>query len=174
MSDDSWHDDAAKTVRTLQIIVAALVAGTLFFLLIALTIAPRGKPPTSPLPISLTLIAAALVGVGLIARAVVLSGIVTNARRKLVNGSDPTEDDAGGDAKYVLSVFQTKTIISGALFEGWAFFATIAYLIEASPIALGLAALLILGVAAHFPTPSGTIAWVERQLEKVQQEKSFR
>jgi hypothetical protein len=151
-----------------------LVVGTLFFLLIALTLAPRGRPPASPLPISLTLIAVAFAGVGLIARAVVLPSIVTKARGKLVNESAPSKDGGSGDAKYLLSVFQTKTIISGGLFEGWAFLATIAYLVEGNPIAFALAILLILGLAAHLPTPSRAIAWVERQLEKVEQEKSFR
>jgi hypothetical protein len=186
MSDDSWHEDATKTARTLQIIVAALCAGTLFFLVIALSMAPLLKPPAAIRPISITLFAFAFVGVGLIARAILLWKITTKARREILNGTytplDPSQwirpvplDDGGcRDAKYLLSVFQPKTIMIAALFEGWAFFAAIAYLLEGGPLSLGLTVVLILGVAAHFPTRSRAIGWVERQLEAVGQEKAMR
>jgi hypothetical protein len=186
MSDDSWHDDATKTARTLQIIVAALCAGTLFFLVIALSVAPLLKPPAAIRPISLTLFAFAFVGIGLVARAILLWKITAKARREILGGTytplgssqrikpAPVEDGGCRDAKYLLPVFQAKTIMSAALFEGWAFFAAIAYLLEGGPVGLGLTLALILGMAAHFPTRSRTIGWVERQLEMVGQEKMLR
>ena len=51
------------------------------------------------------------------------------------------------------------------MFEGWAFFALIAYLVEGSPVALGLGILLALAIAAHFPTQSRAVRWVEQELE---------
>lgn len=174
-------------MRILQVIVAALFAGTLFFLLIALTFVPQAKPPHPILPISLTMIAAALLVVGLIARAAVLWNVTAKARREIANGTyqplarqrvAPLPSDVADkppdpcrDATYLLSVFQTKTIISAALFEGWAFFATVAYLIEGDPLGVGLAIVLIIGVAAHFPTQSRAIAWVEQQLELLEQKE---
>ncbi|MGA2065879.1 MAG: hypothetical protein ABSG86_12975 [Thermoguttaceae bacterium] len=166
MSDDSWHEDAAKTARTLQILVAAMCAGILFFLVIALSMGPVLKPPATMQPISLTVIAFALVGLGLIARAILLWKITTKARREILSGaytpidpsrrSRPVPSADGGcrDAKYLLSVFLPKTIISAALFEGWAFFAAIAYLLEGSPVGLGLAlAFCVFGEAIDMPHP---------------------
>jgi hypothetical protein len=186
MSDDAWHEDASKTVRILQSIVAAMCAGMLIFLVIALSMAPLLKPPAAIRPISITLIAFAFVGLAQIARAILLWKITTKARREILSGtytpldprrrisSVPVEDGGCRDAKYLLPVFQAKTIMSAALFEGCGFFAAIAYLLEGSPVGLGLALALILGVAAHFPTRSRAIGWVERQLEIVGQEKMLR
>ncbi len=187
MSDDSWHDDAAQMAHILQTIVAALFIGTLAFLLIVLTNGSHVKaPPALWPPTPLALVAVVLVGVGLIARAVVLWNVTTKGRREIANGtytpvapmrpvkSVVSENDPCRDAKYLLSVFQVKTIISGAMFEGWAFFATMAYMIEGNPISLDLAILLILGVAAHVPTQSRVIGWVEGQLERLEEEKRLR
>ena len=78
-----------------------------------------------------------------------------------------------GDAGQLFVVFQTRTIVAGALLEGTAFFALITYMIERSPLALTLAVLLILGVAVHFPTRSGVIRWIEDQLRLVERERQF-
>jgi hypothetical protein len=184
MCDTSWYEDATKAARTGQIIVGALVASTSAFLAVVLGIGPQVKPPALPQPISFTLIAFVFVGVGLIARAVVVWGITAKARREIVNGTyasvvprqqiglSPAEDGQRRDAKYLLAVFQQRTVVSAAMFEGWGFFATIAYMIEGGPASLALAVLLILGVAAHFPSRSRVIGWVEGQLNLVGREQA--
>lgn len=190
MSDVPWHEDAAKQARILQIIVGAMVAGASAFLAVALTVGAEMRPPQPILPVSLTLIAFLFVGIGLIARTVVLWNMTAKSRREIVNGTyqpvhpgqrmrllpfDCADNpDPYRTARYLLSVFQHRTIISAALFEGWAFFATIAYLAEGNVLALALVVLLILGVSLHFPTQSRLIAWVERELETVEQEKAVR
>jgi hypothetical protein len=89
------------------------------------------------------------------------------------SGQSPTasQDAENRDARSLLPVYQTKTIISAAMFEGLGFFGTIAYLVEGNPISLGLAVLMILGVAGHFPTPGRIVGWVERQLEAIEVER---
>ena len=188
MSDIAWHEDATKTVRTLQIIVGAMTTGAFVFLAIVLAIGPQVKKPPGPLPPTpFTMIAAAIVVVGLIARVVVLWNISAKGRREIVSGTytsveprtrkrlpPPDPADPCRDEKYLLSFFQTKTITSSAMFEGWVFFATIAYMIEGNPLSLGLAIVLILCVALHFPIQSRAIEWVERQTETLEQEKAMR
>ncbi len=184
MLDNSWHEDAAKTTRVLQIIVAALTAGTFFFLVIALAIrASLAKPPGLSMPISLTAIAVVVAAGSLVARQFVVRAVVSKGRRQIANGAyrpaapQQTGDGIGtprGDAQCLLQVFTTKTIISAAMFEGVAFFATIVFLLEGSPVSLGLAILLILAVAMHFPTRSHIINWVDRQTETIEQEKMLR
>jgi hypothetical protein len=53
--------------------------------------------------------------------------------------------------------------MGAALNEGAAMLAGIAYLLERNPIALGLTVLLLLGIAARFPTLPKVEAWVENQ-----------
>ena len=176
MSDVSWHEEAAKQARTLQIIDASLVMGCVFFLLIVLAIGPVARQPPPFLPIPLTTMACGLVGIELIAQLAIARGMAAKARRAVVNGAyqpiDPRRTDGqSSPASYLMAVFQTKTIVSGALFEGLAFFCIITYLIEGNVVALAVALLMILGVAAQFPTPSRIIAWVERQIEIIEQEK---
>lgn len=60
----------------------------------------------------------------------IVNGTYTPLDPRQRGGLVPSEDDGYRDANYLLRAFQTKTIVSGALFEGWSFFATIAYLIE--------------------------------------------
>ncbi len=189
MSDMSWEEQATKAARILQIIVGAMAAGASIFLAVVLTIGSQAKRLILPIP--LAWIVALVVAVELIARAVVLGNIASKGRREIINGtyqplvprqrsrSLPPDiadkpPDPHRDAKYLLSVFQQQTIVSAALFEGCEFFATIAYLIEGNPISLGLAVLLALAVAANVPTQSRAIAWVERQMERLQEEKMVR
>jgi hypothetical protein len=191
MADISWHEDAAKQARVLQVIVGAMATGAIFFLAVALTTGSSVKWARPTLPIPLTLIAVFLVGVGLIARFLYLYFMTGKACREIANGTyQPVgpaiqmavlpAKAAGGsldpdrDAKCLLSVFQLRTIASAAMFEGWGFFATIAYLVEGGPINVALAVILILGVAAHFPTRSRTIAWVQRQLELLEVDRVAR
>jgi hypothetical protein len=188
MSNDSWYDEAAKTVRILQLIVGAMLAGASIFLVVALTFGPQVKPPGLTLPIPLALVAFLAVVIGIITVTVVLWNISRKARGEIIDGTYQPVDwrqrigslppdvaheplDPCRDAKYILSVFHYRTMVSVAAFEGWAFLATTAYLVEGAPLSLGLAVLLVLGVAAHFPTQSRAIAWVERQMEILQQER---
>jgi hypothetical protein len=110
--------------------------------------------------------------------------IAAKARSEIVKGTyepfDPRQQAgaAGGandrDAWYLLPVYQLKTIVSAAMFEGLGFFATIAYLVERNPISLGIAMFMILCVAAHFPTQGRIVGWVQGQLETVEVQKMMR
>jgi hypothetical protein len=68
-------------------------------------------------------------------------------------------------------VYQTSLIIGAALNEGPAFFALIAYMVEGLPAILGVAAFLILGVAARFPTRARLEQWIDAQKELLIQEQ---
>jgi hypothetical protein len=179
--DAPWHDDAAKQARVLGIIVAALVMGCLMFLFTTLFIEQIGKPPAWPVPVMAYTVCASLAMMAVI-WAVITRVIAAKARKEIVKGTyesfDPKQNTAGDaaerDARYLLPVYQMKTITSAAMFEGLGFFATIAYLIERNPISLGIAAAMILGVAAHFPTQGRIIGWVNGQLEAVEVEKITR
>jgi hypothetical protein len=193
--DAPWHADAAKQARILQIIVAALVMGCLIFLLSTLSMGRFGGLPAAGAPM-LSYVVCGFFLLEAPAWAVVMRVMTARARREIVNGAygplsapqqfvkdaygpldrpkqnDPAGSDAAErDARYLLPVYQTKTIIGAAMFEGLGFFATIAYLIERNPISLGVAIFAIFGVAAHFPAQGRIVGWVERQLEAVEVER---
>jgi hypothetical protein len=174
MRDDSWQESVGKFTLTLQVFVAALVAGHLFFLAIVLLVVGVANHP----PGLFTAMAAALTCAILIARAVVPRVLVAAARRQILAGTFRVSGGgrgqrvaAGDDAHCLLAVFQQKTIVGAAMLEGCAFFATIAYHVEGSLPSLGLAVALLLGVAAHFPTQARVTDWVGRQLELLEQER---
>ena len=187
MHDDSWREAATKQVRVLQIIVGALVAGVVFFLMIVLIICP----PANLAPGMLTAVAVIFAGAMLITYPVVLRIPVATACRQILAGtfrivdswkcgslgtSDLGASDRGiglSDVQCLLSLFQRKTILGAAMIEGCAFFAVIAYFIEGGFVSLGLAGALLAGLAAHFPTLSRVTGWVDRQIELLEQERTL-
>jgi hypothetical protein len=186
MADISWQEQATNTVGVLQRIVVATTAGAVVVLVIVLSIGPFALRSRRLLPRAL--IGTVVVGVVIISWPFHLRKITANARREIVKGTylpfDPTEgmkllSPSGAnkppgpysDEKYLLAFFRNRTIISTAMVGMCQFGATIAYLAEGYRLSLGLAAVLILGVAVHFPTRSRTIGWIERQMKKVKQEK---
>jgi hypothetical protein len=186
LSEESKKIEAFTTVRTLQIIIGALSIGAILFLSIASVIGPQIKKTFVPLPIPLYIAVLILVGIGMIVRFVYIWNLTAKARREISDGTyqpinyrqrlrlSPASvanqsADSSRDVLYLFSAFRYITICSAAIIEGWCFFATMAYLIEGNPLSLGVAILLMLGVAAHFPTQSRAKRWVERELAKVKE-----
>ena len=71
----------------------------------------------------------------------------------------------------LVPVFQTQLIIGAAMLEGGAFFAAIAYMLERSPIAAGMALVLLVVLASRFPTRDRIQAWLDHQLGLLQEER---
>jgi hypothetical protein len=67
--------------------------------------------------------------------------------------------------------YLSTLIVGAALVEGSAIFAAIAYMIEKSPIALGLALLLVAVLILRFPTEGGLERWIEQQRSKLADER---
>ncbi|MFH1269062.1 MAG: hypothetical protein ABIK89_25325 [Planctomycetota bacterium] len=186
MPETPWQEEVGRRVPTSQIIVASLVMGSFAFLVVAIVIVQRGiVEPLDEGPPLVTYIAILFAAADFIAWLIVPRVMVTRARRDIAKGTwqMPSEQGARadldrfleqtGDAGKLLVAFQTKTIIGSAIFEGVAFLAVIAYMLENSPLALSLAIAMIIAVAAHFPTRSGVVHWIEDQLRLIEQEQQF-
>jgi len=185
MNDAPWEEKVAKHVRVLQIIVGALVAGCVFFLVIVLVTggtAPGNVGNECPLIISY--VALALLVAAIAARGIVPVVVVRVGRRNIAQGTfsstqasarDESQQSPSPerDAAMLLTLFQAKTIVGAALIEGVTFFMLIAYMIERYAPVLAAAVVLILVIAAHTPTRSGVIHWVEDQLRLVDEERSL-
>jgi hypothetical protein len=193
MLEPACRDEIARRVRIPQVIVAALVAGLLTFLAIVLVLIQQGFAGAPEVATILTGVAVAMAVAAVLARLTVPPMIVARARRRIAQGtwqvpqaaqaqsaySQASQEDAArfleqtGDAGRLFFVLVSKTIVAAAIVEGAAFFALIAYMLGRSPLALALAILMIAAVAAHFPTRSGVMSWIEGQLRLVEQERQF-
>jgi len=168
-------------IRTLQIIVAAMTAGCVLFLLLALIF--RGPPAAvAQIPVLtyiLSAMALMLVGMRLVVPRIVVAQARAAIRRGIgQSGEDhaldptPPPDEALNVAKLV-GVYGTRTILAAAMLEGAVFMLLVAYLVEGSALSLGFAVVLIAALTAHFPTASGAAAWVEEQARLLDEERSY-
>jgi hypothetical protein len=167
-------------LRTMQIIAGAMVAGVTIFLALVLFLVEQrgGQPQAGPdAPPAVTLVsvvlllsagAAALFIPGAILKAAAArlakaprDGAVLAARPGMPGG--PVSDTA-----YLLTNKQTAMIVGMALFEGAAFCACIAYLVEVRPLALGVAAVALVGLLSFFPTEGWVSAWLAEQRRVVE------
>jgi hypothetical protein len=158
-------------VRTMQIIVVAMLVGSAFFLVICVSLHdPRPARPPDAAPL------VTYMGLGFAVVTAVLSfvmpvAVVAGARNRIVNGTfgDPRIVVPPDDTGKLLGVYQTALIIGAALLEGPTFFLAIAYLLEGQIISLIAAGVLMGALAARFPTPARVTAWLDRQLSLIDQ-----
>jgi hypothetical protein len=182
VQDSHWQDELTPILRQLQIITGALVAGTLFFMVIILAFT-GGQFQTADFPI-LSYTATGFAFVVLTVRAVVPGFIVSKGRKMIARGTLQLPSGGlspiiagslqrAGDAGKLWMALQTSTIVSAALLEGAAFCSLIAYLVGQSPLSFMIAIALIVGVSLHIPSRSRITRWTEDQLAKLEQERQF-
>src|SRR5262245_52334388 len=180
MSRVDFENDLGPFVRSLQIVVAALLMGVVMFTGVAVFIQlPNQRNAQQPGLGLLTMVAIGFAAMATAAGMVVPAAIVKNSRRRIKKGDwTPPQGAAGSqqlnrllsehrEAGKLAMVYQTKTIVAAALPEGAAFFANIAYLLEGSFISLGLVAALLLVIVGQFPTVPRVSGWIEEQLRLI-------
>jgi hypothetical protein len=189
MNDPAWREEVPKYVRVSQIIVGALVLGCVSFLGIVLAIGGPAVQQAGDAGPTLLLSYMALVFLvaDIIARLIVPRLMIRAGRHSIACGTFamPIFDQSSaaqarreafeqmGDAGRLLMLFQTKTIIAGAILEGATFFLLIAYMIERYTPVLVIAVAMIVAIAAHIPTSRGVIDWIEDQLRLLREERSL-
>jgi hypothetical protein len=199
MTDD--QDVIHSMTRTVQIIAAAMIAGVVGLLGVAIAIAPilgapagaggAGRPPaigTMDVGQIITWIAVAFAVVSLPLSFLVSGWIAAQNRRRIAAGKwgvPPSLTNANtlgppspfspealkSDTGKLAFVYQIQFILGAAITEGLAFFAGVAYMLAKNPIALGLALVLVVAMAAQFPTPMRVASWIDRQQEWLIQDK---
>jgi hypothetical protein len=188
MSDDP-NAIRAATLQG-QIIVGALIAGLVTFLVVVIVITMAVQPGApgavgpgaqpahaadAPLPI-ITYLAVAM-GAVLLPASFVVPVMVSRAQRRAIAAGkvdimaipNPPPGEGLPAVKNPVTgmpaIFLAQMIIGAAMAEGPGFFALIAYLVEKNPICLAMAVLLIIGVVVRFPTTGRVEAWCEQQRE---------
>jgi hypothetical protein len=173
-------DNIEPIIRTTQIISGALIAGVMTFFLIVLFLihvvgfgaamnpgqaagpnAPGAANPAAgqQQPQSIPILTYVCVAFALVAlpMSFVLPNIVATQALRAASAPKSTSADGSNSTAAAASVnpaaaFQTSVIVGGAINEGAAFFAGVAYLIEQNTIALGVLVVLLAALVVRFPT----------------------
>ncbi len=179
MSNMTDPDALQPTVRTCQIMIGSMIMGVLSFLAIILFVITDALG-NSALPV-ITYLAVAVGFVNLALSFVIPKLNADRARRRIaLEGPTPITKGGPSEAKQAYPAsdtaklaqnYQTQLIIGAALLEGGAFFAAIAYMLARNPLALATAIVLLATLAALFPTSDRVNAWLDRQLELLQEER---
>ncbi|MBN2578014.1 MAG: hypothetical protein JXB10_03405 [Pirellulales bacterium] len=183
MAADNWQARLQTPLRTLQITVLALAAGSGFFAAIVIFLGLE-QPWDWNLSV-MTLIALIYGGSSVFLRLVVPPLIVTRGRKGILNQLRSGLEEVGNDFRFpalsdanvawqFLALLNTRTIIAGALLEGAIFFLLVVSMTDNSLLAISLAALLWLLLIAHFPTHGWTQQWIEDQWRLLQEEQCLR
>jgi len=164
------NSEVLQLVRTLRIIVFALIAGVSVFLMFVLfTRQPAGEWNI------LTTMGLVLASMGVIASIVVPRIAASGMARSIGQG---TWSNAQGftpstDEGKLAMGYQTTTIIAAALLEGPAFLNTFAYLQDGHVISLGVVALMIVGMLTLVPTESRVVNWIDEKMRIIKDEQSM-
>jgi drug/metabolite transporter (DMT)-like permease len=155
----------AQTVRSGQIITAAMVFGMLAFLAVVLVVnrPDQATAETTVRTPLLTYTAAAFALLTLLVLAVIVSRIDPFIRRKLASQA------AADDLQRLAQALLTRSIVILAMLEGAALFNLVAYFLERGVLSLAAAGLLMLIMAAQFPSADRATRWIERQRKLLEQ-----
>jgi len=151
------HPVLLKGLKTLQIIVGAMLAGILIFSLILMfgVKPPEKEPAEGALPLTWLLIGFGAIEVVMV---LVLRGVLLgNVRRNIAAGSwtapgGVSAYGAAGDAGKIFHSYQVATIVTAAGMEAGALMSLVAYLLEGQPAALIAAGVFGLLLALQMPT----------------------
>ena len=169
----------------MQIIVVALAVGVVAFLLIApaLPLATEAQGDDKTVPPIITYVAIAHGLAALPIASLVSTLVVKSARRRIAAGSPAfgglgtpektAEDGAAGPpgSNALLPVYVSKVIVAVAIPEGAAMFLAVAYMLDRSPIAVILAAVLAAAILLQSPTGDRARQWLEEQGRLVADER---
>jgi membrane-bound acyltransferase YfiQ involved in biofilm formation len=139
------------TIRTSQIITAAMMVGVTVFGIVAAVMAAKG-PPKAPM----LAYVGVLMAVQIVALRFFIPGLFLKTQLKSVKHSE-----AELVSERLPNLYLTQLIIGLALLEGSAFFNLVAYLMEGQWFSLGIAGAMLALMAMMFPTTNKFESWAE-------------
>ena len=159
MFNPEMTPERRKMVLTLQIIMAALVAGCLFFLLMVLAVPGKLGGWELGLDKQPMTVVALVMAFGILAVRIIVPGVITAQMLRPLfqrESNEPGWED-------LFRVYQTSLIIKAAMLEGAVFLLLVMHMIERSPWTLALAVVFLVLLLLHMPTPQRVDEWIERQ-----------
>lgn len=175
MLADAQQSFLKKTVRTLQIIVAALVMGVCMFLSVVLLFEIDLQGEEVPAQPFLAYFAVGTAGLAIVAWGLVPGMVAGRVRDMIISNELGTstfcQDRAAelGDVGAVASAYQVRVIVGAAILEAAAFFNLVAYMINGETINVAAAVVLAVVMLGAIPTYGRAEAWVEQELTTIEQ-----
>jgi hypothetical protein len=194
----SDQDTINRVTRQGQIIIAALTAGVLVFVAMAVPVNP-GIKPAAPGPaaagaapddrlldvfLSAPITSTAIgFSVMILPLSILVPRIITDRNSRIIAAgtwapATPCDSTRGAwagalttDTGKIEYTYFNYLIVGAALNEAPAFFAAIAYIVEKKPAALGAALLLATGLLVRLPTQRSLELWIERREQKLHLER---
>jgi hypothetical protein len=162
----------APMVRTGRIIIGALIAGVLSFLLLVIFVIRPAAHAAGPQRTFLSYyVVPPFVGTTLILAAWIPRLITARVRRTLAQIPELNVNNPREDLGPLLGAYQTQMIVGAALCESGAFFAAICYFLEGSPFVLVVALIALAALASHFPSATSVEQWVDEQRERIERQR---
>lgn len=136
-----------------------------------------GDTRENPSPSVVTYIRLGLAGLQVILSVIVPHVIASGHRKRIAAGTwksqpgfyDKTDTDEGKLAV----AYRTATSVGCGILDGAALLALITYLLQGHIANLIVAALILIGVAWHMPLDDRVTAWVENQLQIINDDRQF-
>lgn len=153
------------SVRGMQIIAAAMMAGVLSFFGVVL-VTTQGEILGTQAPELITILAAGF-GVIAIVNHFVIPRIIAGSQLKQIVSKGLSELDETTKSNQVCGIYRSGLIVALAMLEGAAFFNLIALMIEKSVVSLGVAILLLGFMVLRFPTRDKVSFWVQDKLREL-------
>jgi len=173
MLNNAQREHVTSATRVMQIIVAALILGVLFFFAIVVGLHAGGERPGAGQQVLITYVGV-LAALGAVAMSMVIPGLIASQMRQaVVSGHPPRwQSNVGnaaeiGDAGPLAAVYQTRMIIRCSLLEGAAFVNLVAYMLERQSLSVGIVVVLLALLAVQLPTRSRVVDWVESELNVI-------
>ncbi|CAN0339703.1 unnamed protein product [Ectocarpus sp. 4 AP-2014] len=173
---DTLETKLAPQVRTMQIVVLAMVVVPLIFAGVVLVIGAQG--PENPAPIQGEMIPQR--GGATMGRIALGFGLVAMLAQQLMGRyvtSQAVQNlkvQAMGEPERLGEAFMTGTVVSCAINEGAAFLNLIAYMASQSPYNLGMGLLLIASNAIKWPTLGKVAAWARMTAKRLKEERELK
>jgi len=183
MSGPAAPTSLEPLVRQLQVITAALVAGCVFFTMIAVVI--LGGWPDAWADGVLTYASVGVAIVALFTRLVIPLLLETQTRRQIfaaarqndraqsaqdASAAEPALADVQRTGQ-LLKLFQARIIVGHAILEGAAFFLLVVAIVDQASLPLLLAIVLVAGLAFGLPTRGRVDSWLVEQRRRLNEEQ---
>jgi hypothetical protein len=172
MSDLKSSAELPARVRTMQILISALVAGPLLFAVVAIVMSQeRNVQPRAPI---LSYVQIGLSIILFIAHLVVRRLMVASGRKRISAGTwesgllPKVPGDLDNQERMLVGLYQTQMIITAALLEGAVFALLVGFMVEGQAICLALAGLFLVRIVSLIPGRTRVERWIETQQEAIE------
>jgi hypothetical protein len=180
MSTDDDKAALAQATLTMQIIVGAMAAGVIMFMIVTLVVSAgeEGEPPETPM---LTYMSLAVAPAAILV-ALLFPGVLVRSQREAILSNTALQPEAGAspaaDAQptrmLLVGGYQTALIIRTAILEGAAFFSLIAFMLEGQAWILIVTGVLLLFILSGLPTQSRVEDAIEREQRAIDELRAVR